>query len=416
MLRVNLTQARDGMMLALPVRHPRRLDTVLLRAGVELAGVHVKRLGELGVRDLWIRVPGLERLAEYVNPGVHEACANMARDLHQGFERVRADTHTSFEFAVFRRAVVGVLERLAASPKAALLIQESGGADPLLRNASTVCFLSVLMGLKLDFHLVRERSRLRSDVAMDVTNLGVGAMLHDIGMLSLPPEVAARWEGTRDESDPGWREHVTLGFEMVRREVDPAAAAVVLHHHQRFDGTGFPKREKYGGRVEAVARSDIHVFARIVAAADLFERLRYEPGCREPAPTVAVLRRLIEPACSSWLDPVVLRALTSVVPPYPPGTQVMLSSGVRGVVTSWTPANPCRPVVEEMRPEGDRSGAWTTGQSFDLRSEPDLEVVEADGTPVGPFNFYPSGACGATRFDVGAYSRSIERPPGTSAA
>jgi hypothetical protein len=412
MLRVSVNQATAGMVLALPVRHPRRVGTVLLRAGVELDDVHVARMRELGVRDLWVQVPGLEQLAEFVNPEVQEACAELARDLQDGFERVRADTHTSFEFAVFRRAVVGVMERLAASPRAALLVQETGGSDPLLRNASTVCFLSVLMGLKLDFYLVRERSRLRSDVAMDVTSLGVGAMLHDIGMLALPPEVLARWDAEHDESDSAWRAHTTLGFDMVRREVDPAAAAVVLHHHQKYDGSGFPPREKFGGGIEPVAGSDIHVFARIVAAADYYDRLRWEGPV--PTPTVGVLRRLIHPPVSNWLDPVVLRGLTSVVPPYPPGTQVTLSNGVRGVVTSWTPADPCRPTVTEIV-EQPRRGPPRTGRCFDLTSDHGLQVVEAEGVPVAHLNFYPVGRSAATRFDVTAYARLIGRGAGTAA-
>lgn len=411
MLRVSVHQASAGMVLALPVRHPRRIGTVLLRAGVELDERHIARLHELGVRDLWIQVPGLETLADYVSPAVHEACAEMARDLHEGFERVRADTHTSFEFALYRRAVVGVLERLAACPTAALLVHETGADDPILRNAATTCFLSILMGLRLDFYLVRERSRLRCDVAMDVTSLGVGAMLHDIGMLALPREVLDRWLATGDETDPEWRRHTTLGFEMVRREVDPAAAAVVLHHHQKFDGSGFPLLEKFGNRLEPVAGSDIHVFARIVAAADLYERLRWQGPA--PTPAVAVLRRLIEPPCSNWLDPVVLRALTSVAPPYPPGTQVTLSNGVRGVVVAWSPADPCRPAVVEIVEPASRRGPPRTARRFDLTSSHDLHVVEAEGTPVARFNFYPAGRSPATQFDVTAYARALTRsaPP-----
>jgi HD-GYP domain-containing protein (c-di-GMP phosphodiesterase class II) len=413
MLWVSVSQATRGMVLALPVRHPRRVGTVLLRAGVELDDVHVTRMRELGVRELWVCVPGLEQLAEYVNPAVQEACAAMARDLRDGFERVRADIHTSFEFAVFRRAVVGVMERLATSPRAALLVQETGDDDPILRNAATVCFLSVLMGLKLDFYLVRERSRLRCDVAMDVTSLGVGAMLHDVGMLGLSPEVVARWNTTRDENDPAWREHVTLGFDMVRREVDPAAAAVVLHHHQKFDGSGFPPREKFGGGCEPVAGSDIHVFARIVAAADLYDRLRWEGP--NPTPTVGVLRRMIEPPFSRWLDPVVLRALTSVVPPYPPGTQVTLSNGVRGVVTAWIPADPCRPTVTEIVEPAPRRGPLRTGRRFDLAADHSLFVAEAEGVPVAHLNFYPRGPRASTQFDVTAYARSIGRSVGSAA-
>src|ERR1044071_1838037 len=137
----------------------------------------------------------------------------------------------------------GVLNCLLAKPAAAVFIQELAGREqPTLRHASNVCLMSILMGLKLDDYLIAERSWLGPTAARDVTSLGVGAMLHDIGMLRLDPAVIRKWNHTQDQSDPEWRRHVMVGFEMVKDAIGPAAAAGVLHHHQRYDGSGFPRR------------------------------------------------------------------------------------------------------------------------------------------------------------------------------
>lgn len=399
------------MVLALPVAHPRRPDTVLLRAGVALDDTHAQRLRELGVRDIWIQYPRLEFLADYVAPGVHEACAQLASELNSGFERFRGDAHANLDFGVFRRALAGLMEQLASNPKAALFIQETGLDDPLLRRASTVCFLSVLMGLKLDFYLVRERSRLRCDAARDVTSLGLGALVHDIGMLQLPQEVRERWFATHEENDEAWRRHVRLGFDMVKNEVEPAAAAVVLHHHQKFDGSGFPQKKRLDGKAEPLAGSDIHVFARIAAAAELFDRLRWPAGADRaaapPVPTVRALRLLLEEPYRSWIDPVVRRGLTTVVPPYAPGTLVTLSNGVRGVVTSWTPEDPCRPRVMEVRDLEPRRACALKPAIFDLRQHHGLEVAQAEGADVLADNFYPAKSAPPGEFDATAYAKAL---------
>lgn len=397
MLKVGLSQAAPGMVLGMPVYHPRRPGTVLLQSGVTLTSPVISRLGEMGVHAMWIRYPGLDFLAEYVNPAVRGAAQRVSGRIAEAFDGVLADTHARLDFGAYRNAIAELLETLGNSPRAAVLIEELVDAsEPALRHATTVCLLSVLMGIKLDFYLVRERAALHSGAARDVTGLGVAGMLHDIGMLRLDPAVLARWNATRDESDPAWREHVRLGFSMVRGGVDPSAAAAVLHHHERFDGGGFPGETRHRQH-ERQAGSDIHVFARIVAAADIFDRLRTpaaDPGCDAsgaPAiPTVRALKRLREPPVASKIDPVVHVALMAVTPPYPPGTMVSLSTGERGVVIDWNALDPCRPVVQPLRRrEGEPGPGEPWGLPVDLRVSRHVEVAECEGHRVREDNFYP---------------------------
>jgi HD-GYP domain-containing protein (c-di-GMP phosphodiesterase class II) len=182
-------------------------------------------------------------------------------------------------------------------------------------------------------------------------------MFHDVGMTRLSEAALARWNQGHNEDDPEWRAHVQLGYDMVKDHLDPTAAAVVLHHHQRWDGTGFPKHTEFSGVERPVAGSDIHVFARICAAADLFDRLRHPahaPGSRESTspsiPAVRALRLMRSKPHVDGIDPVIFRALVTVAPPFPPGTVVELSDGRRAAVVLVRPADPCRPVVEIVDP------------------------------------------------------------------
>ena len=412
MLRVPIVQARPGMVLAQPVYHPRRHDTLLLKQDVTLDLHVIGRLREIQCREVWIRYPRLAFLRQYVSPAVNAAHANITAMLADTFDSASADAHAKLDFSGYRRTVSTLIEKLYENPKSALLIQEMAGAGPDLEHATAVCFLSILMGLKLEFYLVRERSRLPAASARDVTNLGLGGLLHDIGMLRLDPSVVARWEHDHDETDPDWRRHVVLGFEMVRGDLDPSASTAVLHHHQRFDGTGFPHIRGLSGDIRPFLGSGIHVFARIVAAADLFDRLRRDHAVRDtragghrPAPAVRALKLMRSAPYASAIDPIVFKGLLAVAPPYPPGSIVRLSNGVRAVVTEWYPTDPCRPRVAELPAIGaNLTDDDEKRPTHNLLFRNDLEIVEIDGIDVSRDNFYPTSLA---EFDLDILSRRL---------
>lgn len=384
MLRVAIYQARDGMVVAMPVLHPRRPEVVLLRPGAVLDPHTIAKMREIGLHEVWVKYPRLDRLNDYFSPGVVQACSIVTGQIRTALDSVIANAHARLDYVSYRRAVSGLLEKFCERPKAAMFVHELGdGTSAALRHASNVCLLSVLMGIKLDFYLIHERIRLSASTAKDVSNLGVGAMLHDVGMLRLPQAVREHWEKTEDDSDPAFREHTQIGYDLVREQIEPSAAAVVLHHHQAFDGTGFPVKHEEGG---APKGQEIHVFARIVAGADLFTRIRNRKGPNgEPMPTVRALKLIQTPEYARRLDPMILKAILNVVPAYSPGTIVTLSNGHECVVTQWSVDNPCRPVVEELMPPG-RSGE---PEVFDLRTIPELSIVRAEGCAVADDNFAP---------------------------
>ena len=87
--------------------------------------------------------------------------------------------------------------------------------------------------------------------------------------------------GRRDETDEQWRKHVLVGFALVKGRLPATASAAVLHHHQRMDGSGFPERQRGFGPPTALRGEEIHIFSRIVAMADVFDRFRNPPGHAE---------------------------------------------------------------------------------------------------------------------------------------
>lgn len=406
MLRVPIHEAAPGMRLAMPVYHPRRGGPVLLKAGVTLDPKLIARMREIELREIWIHYPGMSFLGRFVSPAILQARADLSHNVLGALDAVAANAIARLDYSAYKRAIVSLVEQLLRTPTAAYYVEEMAGHDtPHGRHANSVCFLSLLMGLKLGDYLIAERSRLHASHAKDVTSLGVGAMLHDVGMLRLSAETLRKWNSVHDESDLHWQRHVKLGFELIREGIDPSAAAIVLHHHQAYDGSGFPRRKLLGGGSAPLTGQEIHVFSRIVAVADAFDRLRDSgdaPGADRVAqtrrPTVAALREMMLGEMSSRFDPTVIKALVASVPAYAPGSVVTLSNGSPAVVCNWRPDDPCRPRVlpieglgAAINPAEDRDDLMGAAEepkdTVDLASTPGLFIAHAEGFDVSDENF-----------------------------
>jgi len=122
------------------------------------------------------------------------------------------------------------------------------------------------------------------------------ALLHDIGMLRIPKVGAAGREH--------YLEHPRLGHDMVRAiTLWSDLAPFVLHHHERFDGKGYP---------EGLAGEAIPFEARILALADAFDAMT-SPSSYRPWKPVAEALREIEGLAGTQFDPAAVKALVSLV-------------------------------------------------------------------------------------------------------
>lgn len=394
MLRVTLNQAKPGMVLATPVLHPERPDTVLLNQGFVLDQPALDRLRAMRHPDVWIEYPDLDFIAPFINTEVLNARGKVTRLLKDSFSNLNEEIAADLDYTPYRATVDALIHCLLDNPRAALCIQDLCDTDDqLARHCSAVCFLSVLMGLKLGGYLIKERHRLPPHRAKDVVNLGVAAMLHDVGMRFITPAARKRWYETHNTDDPEWRSHPRLAFRALHGKIAPSACAAILHHHQHFDGSGFPAVHVRGDNTpRPLIADEIHIFARIITVADLYERFRSPPNAQAPVPRVAALHRLLTQPAWNWIDPVVFHGLLQVVPPYAPGTVVTLSDGKKAAVARWLPEAPCRPRVLLLPDtEPTRPRVWSRREQFfiDLRDRPDLHIAEVDDQDVSSFNFDP---------------------------
>jgi response regulator RpfG family c-di-GMP phosphodiesterase len=149
-------------------------------------------------------------------------------------------------------------------------------------------------------HSLRVRAfslRLGARLGLDartMRQLALASKFHDIGKIGVPDDILYKASSlTREELD-NVRDHPVVGERILAPIVRSAdVLAAVRHHHERFDGEGYPDR--LGGE-------SIPLLARIVTIADVFDALTSERSYRESLPIESVLETLLEGA-SRQFDP-----------------------------------------------------------------------------------------------------------------
>lgn len=107
-----------------------------------------------------------------------------------------------------------------------------------------------------------------------LSRFGPGLLLHDIGKLNIPKEILEKETSLTDEEWEIIKKHPIEGLEMVQEfmEVTPECEAIILHHHERLDGSGYP----YG-----LEGDQISIGARICAITDIFDAISTHRPFRE---------------------------------------------------------------------------------------------------------------------------------------
>ncbi|MGB0911319.1 MAG: HD-GYP domain-containing protein [Nitrospirales bacterium] len=231
--------------------------------------------------------------------------------------------------------IVGGIRQTIQNPQSAMSLIDVMGSNGVMwglsEHALNVCMLSLLIGKHLDL----------SDEEM--TSLGMGGLMHDVGHRLLPMKVKFLAAGMKVQPDveilkdhPSSSCQLLVSLPGAQREVFD----IILQHHERLDGSGYPK---------GLLKNDIHKLARIVAVAD-----RYDELCNAPDPESSLIphdalsrlfRHVVQKGESSKYCEFVVQALVQALGVYPPGSLVELTDGLLGVVTALSLENPMRPIV-----------------------------------------------------------------------
>lgn len=237
------------------------------------------------------------------------------------------------------------------------VIQELSGYDSLLIYLADIRQKSdYLYGHCVDVGVFAVAFGLAMGLSRDeIYILGIGGLLHDYGKTCIPSDILEKNGPLTPDEFEQVKKHAAFGYNILRAEtkVDSRIALMALQHHERPDGRGYP----WGTKGE-----EIHLLARIIAVADVYDALITDRVYRPRVPAHEAIR-IINAGAGSQFDSQVVAAVNKITVPYYIGSAVKLDNGVAGAVLRINSADPGRPVV------------WTREGIVNLFTERGLSIV-----------------------------------------
>ncbi|WP_017727792.1 HD-GYP domain-containing protein [Halalkalibacterium ligniniphilum] len=203
----------------------------------------------------------------------------------------------------------------------------------------------------------------------NIEEIALGAMLHDLGKLYISPEILNKpGKLTKEEFDE-IKSHCQLGYDILRKvhELPLTVAHCALQHHEKIDGTGYPRGLK---------SDEIHKYAKILSVADVFDAVTSHRVYR-PAMLPHKALELLYAGNGTHFDRKQLQLFKDCIAIYPQGLTVKLSDGRVGIVSKYNFHSVGRPEIRIIRDEENQD---VEPYEIDLAAKDHLtvDIVEAD--------------------------------------
>ena len=201
---------------------------------------------------------------------------------------------------------------------------------------------------------------------------GMAGLLHDLGKAMIPAEVLNKPGKLTETEFALVKTHPGEGHTLLLsgNGVSEAAKDVCLHHHEKFDGSGYP---------EGLSGEEISLYARMGAVCDVYDAITsnrpYKAGW-DPAESI---RRMAE--WTGHFDPVVFQAFVKSLGIYPVGSLVRLASGKLGVVIEQGEQSLLKPKIRVFF--STRSQAYIRPEIIDIARSPEKIAGREDAEKWG---------------------------------
>lgn len=272
-----------------------------------------------------------------------EAC----RELRQINELV--DAQPAQAHAASRQLTQAVLDKMMVEGDICVRVLPEQQIERYTAHAMNVAVVSLMLGRTIGL------------APAELTELGIGALLHDVGKLAMPERLRQPRNELSASDMALYRDHVARGVVHGRQMALGAGAMLVIaQHHELADASGYPS---------GVGLDKTSTLARLVAMVNHYDNL-----CNADVPSRAMTPHEALSHMFAYMrgkfDPVMLNAFIRMMGIYPPGSLVQLSDDRFAMVVSVNAARPLKPRVMLFDPSVDPQEAL----HLDLQTTPDLGI------------------------------------------
>lgn len=359
MRRIPINKTQPGMVLAKPVYND--FGVVLLGKDIELTESIILKMEKLGIESVYINDPRTDDIVveDVLSDKTKEMALKSIKNTFQDMFKEKLINRPVIKHdlsTIFKPVLEQMLNDIKSNKQAMLMLSTIYIKDFYLYTHSLqVALYAISMGLAKGYN------------NQNIIELGLGALLHDIGKTMVPLSILDKKGKLDDDEFDLVKKHTSYGFDILRKEhgIPLLSAHCAYQHHERFNGSGYPRGIKGG---------EIHEYAKIVAISDVYDALTSKRVYRDSILPHEALEYLYTKADIDF-DKEWVEVFNKTIAIYPLGVYVSLSSHENGVVVDINSKFPSRPIVRILETEQD--GELKKPYEIDLSKDLSKVIVKS---------------------------------------
>jgi len=189
--------------------------------------------------------------------------------------------------------------------------------EQAVAHAINVCAISITFGRSLGFD------------ENQLAELGIGALLHDIGQTKLETKLLENFSNCSEDDLKHYQDHTTYGSAILHKTkgLPDSVVSIARDHHERSNGTGYPQK---------LISDQLDIFTKVVSIVDIYDNVTSGVHGMPAMPCTEALKNMY-----AWrknlFDPLLVEKFIQCLGIYPIGSIVELNTGEIGIVISLNP-------------------------------------------------------------------------------
>lgn len=339
---------------------------ILLNKGAQISESVKRKLTSLNIYSIYINDEYSENeITDIVKPQVRQKSISIIKETFSNIGRLKDMDNLQSKkmlklinrdyFTYINSIAEELLDDILSNKNVLVSLVDIKSMDnQSYQHSVNVAIISLVMGISL---------KMRKE---ELIELCLGALLHDIGKTFISKEITMKNDELTEEEEKIYQSHTVRGYEYLKEHssLKDSSRKVVLEHHERIDGLGYPYKIK---------GNYIHKFSKIVSIANVYDILTSDSTYRKAIPPSDALE-FIMAHVNTLFDFEYVNIFSKIIIAYPAGTIVKLSNGDIGRVMSTPPNYPLRPNVKILK----SSNELIIGKTIKLLNRISIVIVNIE--------------------------------------
>ncbi len=323
MIRVFVDQLEEGMVVAKDVHDHR--DVVLVPAGTVLTPDVIGKINGQTLYYIYIDVPNTTeqsiQLERDILEGSMKASINSFKSIYKNLKEGKRQIRDEVEVAI--EPIIQLIEKNYDLAKKLWEIEVTDAYT--FDHSVRVCLMSALIGKWMN--LSKER----------IHDVAIAGLLHDTGKCRVPEGILNKPGKLTPEEYELMKGHPEAGLKILSEVpgISPLVLKGVYEHHERIDGTGYPR---------GLTNSNISMVAKIIAIADVYSAMTTDRVYRIKSSPFEAAEAMMDQLFTG-LDPLLSRKFLSRLSQFYVGSHVLLNDGRVARVVMNNKYTPSKPLV-----------------------------------------------------------------------